>query len=269
MSRALRARAVIAAEADGAGGTRLTVLRGDGPLALRPAADAVYLVGAAAGPLGGDELSLRVAVGAGSVLRLRSAAATLLLPDAGGARSSFELHATVGAGATLDCALQPLIAADGCDHRQACTVSLAGGASLRWREELVLGRHGEPPGACTLRLDVEFGRAPLLRHSLDIGRWHASPAVLGDARAAGSLLLAGRRWPDPGQSHPGQSHPVQPQATGSVVITPLAGPGVLVQAMAPGAAELSRLLDHAEARLSWYRGDHRSDHRGDDVEFPQ
>jgi urease accessory protein len=239
VSGALRASAVIAAEADGAGGTRLSVLRGDGPLAPRPAAGAVYLVGAAAGPLGGDELSLRCTVGAGSVLRLRSSAATLLLPDAGGARSSFELHATVEAGATLDCALQPLIAARGCNHRQAGAVALAAGASLRWREELVLGRHGERPGECTLRLDVEYDGSPLLRHALHVGRWHAAPAVLGDARAVGSLLLAGPRW----------TVTAQPHATEQLVVTPLAGPGVLVQALAPDAASLRRLLDHAEARL--------------------
>jgi urease accessory protein len=240
MSRALRARAVIAAEADGAGGTRLTVLRGDGPLALRPADGAVYLVGAAAGPLGGDDLSLRCTVAACSVLRLRSAAATLLLPDVGGARSSFELHAAVDAGGTLDVALEPLIAGGGCRHRQVSSVSLAGGASLRWREELVLGRHGEEPGECTLRLDVEYRGAPLLRHSLDVGRWHAGPAVLGDARAVGSLLLAGPRWTATGQ----------PYATDQLVVTPLAGPGVLVQALAPDAASLRLLLDDAEARLS-------------------
>jgi len=239
MSRALRASALVAAEADGAGGTRLRTLRSDGPLALRQAAGAVYLVAAAAGPLGGDELSLRCTVGAGSVLRLRSAAATLLLPDAGGARSRCELHAAVEAGATLDCALEPLIAGSGCRHRQASTVSLADGASLRWREELVLGRHGEPPGECTLRLDVEYGGAALLRHELDIGRWHASPAVLGDARAVGSLLLAGPRWTAGAQSY----------AAAALAIMPLAGPGVLVQALAPDAAKLRRLLDHAEALL--------------------
>lgn len=235
----LRACALVETRADGAGGTRLHTLRGDGPLALRQAGDAVYLVGAAAGPLGGDQLSLRCTVGAGSILRLRSAAATLLLPDAGGARSRSELHATVGAGATLDCALEPLIVSAGCQHRQGSTMDLAVGASLRWREELVLGRHGERPGECTLRLDVEYGGAPLLRHELNIDRWHTSPAVLGVARAVGSLLLAGPRW----------TAPVQPYAADRLVITPLAGPGVLVQALAPDAATLRRLLDHAETRL--------------------
>src|SRR5262249_22531369 len=174
-----------------------------------------------------DELSLRCRVGAGSTLRLRSAAATLLLPDSAGARSCSELHATVGAGAALDYALEPLIAGRGCRHRQLSTVHLAAGASLRWREELVLRPAGGRPGECTLRLDVEYAGAPLLRHELGTGPWHTSPAVLGEAKAVGSLLLAGPRW----------ACAAQPYADATLAVMPLAGPGVLIQALAPGAAE--------------------------------
>jgi urease accessory protein len=237
----LRARALVETRADGVGVTRLHTLRGDGPLALRQAGGAVYLVGAAAGPLGGDELSLRCTVGTGSVLRLRSAAATLLLPDGGGARSHWELHAAVDVGAEFDCALEPLIVGRGCRHRQVSTVHLAVGACLRWREEIILGRHGEQPGECTLRLDVEYGDTPLLRHELHTGRWHTSPAVLGKAKAVGSLLLAGPQW----------ASSMQPYADATLAVMPLAGPGVLIQAHASNAAELRRLLDHAEARLMY------------------
>jgi urease accessory protein len=246
MSRALRARAVVGAEADGAGGTRVHTLRSDGPLALRQAGGAVYLVGAAAGPLGGDRLELYCTVGAGAVLRLRSAAATLLLPGGDGVASGFEQHVQVAAGGYLDVALQPLIASRGCRHRQRGTVSLADGASLRWREELVLGRHDETPGECRLRQDVVYGARPLLRHELCIGpdRAFASRAVLGRARAVGSLLLAGPRW----------RYAAEPFATEHLVITPLAGPGVLALAVAGDAAELRRQLDFAEQRLQCVSG---------------
>jgi urease accessory protein len=241
MSRALRACAVVGTESDGAGGTRVHTLRSDGPLALRLTSRAVYLVGAAAGPLGGDRLELRCTVGPGSALRLRSAAATLLLPGRDGQTSRFEQHAEVGAGGWLDVALQPQIAGRGCRHRQRSVVSLADGASLRWREELVLGRHGEPPGECWLRQDVNYAGEPLLRHELRIGpdSLHASSAMLGNARAFGSLLLAG----------PGWQRPFPPLATDRLVITRLAGPGVLALAVAADAAELARALDLAERHV--------------------
>ena len=242
MTRTLQARAIVGTEANGAGGSRVHTLRGDGPLALRQAEGAVYLVGAAAGPLGGDRLELSCTVGPGSTLRLRSAAATLLLPGRGGAASSFDVHTVVGPGAMLDHALQPMIVCRGCHHRQRSRLSLAGGASLRWREELVLGRHGEPPGECTLRLDVDYAGVALLRHELRLGADHCftSPAVLGDARAVGSLLLAGPRCGDPARWF----------ATDRLAITPLAGPGVLVLALAADAATLCRRLDEAEQLLT-------------------
>ncbi len=49
----VRARAAVATRADGGGRTRVTVLRSDGPLALRDTPHGVYLVGAAAGPSAG------------------------------------------------------------------------------------------------------------------------------------------------------------------------------------------------------------------------
>ena len=51
-----------------AGGvTRLPVLSSQVPLVLRRTPEAVYVVGGAAGPIGGDELALRISVGAGGV----------------------------------------------------------------------------------------------------------------------------------------------------------------------------------------------------------
>ncbi|MDX6338559.1 MAG: urease accessory protein, partial [Streptosporangiaceae bacterium] len=63
----------MASRADAAGRTRITVLRSDGPLALRETPLGVYLVGTAAGPLGGYDLTLDIDVGPGSCLVIRSA----------------------------------------------------------------------------------------------------------------------------------------------------------------------------------------------------
>jgi hypothetical protein len=70
----LTARAAVASRADAAGRSRVTVLRSDGPLALRETPLGVYLVGTAAGPLGGDDLALDIDVGPGACLMIRSAA---------------------------------------------------------------------------------------------------------------------------------------------------------------------------------------------------
>ena len=76
-----RARVVVAAG-------RLAVLDSRAPLVLRRTGpDEVYLVGGAAGPLGGDDLCLSVEVGTGDRLRLRTAAASVALPGPDGAPS--------------------------------------------------------------------------------------------------------------------------------------------------------------------------------------
>lgn len=234
----LRARAAIAVSPGPDGRPRYDRLRGDGPIAPRVTADGVYLVGQAAGPLGGDDLELTCDVGPGATLRLRSVAASLLLPGPYGGTSRLAVVATVAAGGTLDLALEPTIAAAGCDHHAVTRVTLAAGARLRLREEIVLGRHAERPGRYTGRLDVTYDGRPLLRHELALGddQVTTSPAVLGPARVVGMLLTAG-------QARDADGPPV-PYAAEGVAVTPLAGPGTLTLAIAPDTATLrDRLRD--------------------------
>lgn len=227
-------RARLRAEADGRGGTRLSVLRSEPPLSLRPTPDAVYLVGSAAGPLGGDDVTLCVEVGEGAALTVRTVAASLALPGCGGRLSRVAVTARVAAGASLRWLPEPVVAAAGCDHRMESDVSLADGAALVWREELILGRAGEQPGACQSSLRVDVGRQPLLRHELHVGadRW-SGPAVLGGARAVGTVVLGG-------PSHAGAiGRVLGPRAA----VLPLEGPGTLVSALADDAPALRALLD--------------------------
>lgn len=226
------------AEAGPAGRTRLTRLRSDGPLALRETPDAVYLVGAAAGPLGGDDLALDIDVGPGARLAVRSAAAMIALPGPG--PSTFALRARVGAGGRLDHAPEPTVAAAGSHHLTSADIELADGASLRWCEELVLGRHGEPGGRHVARIDVTVAGRPLLRHELRLDDPAVFPgrAVLAGAVAVGGLVLAG----------PGVT--ARPFAADGLAVLPLAGPGVLVTALAGSAAELRRLLIRGEALVT-------------------
>ncbi|QFG20207.1 urease accessory protein UreD [Actinomadura sp. WMMB 499] len=236
MTRHYTAHAAVRAERDAAGRIRLTRLRSDGPYALRATPHAVYLVGAAAGPLGGDELTLDLDVAAGASLTVRSTASTLLLPGDG--ESVTRVRAAVGSGAHLDLAPEPVIATAGCRHRAVTDVALADGATLRLREELVLGRHGEPPGRYAGRIDVTVAGRPLLRQELRLPDrvLHTGGAVLGDARCTGNVLLAG----------PGLA--AEPYAADGLAVMPLAGPGVLVTALAPDSATLRRRLDHGECR---------------------
>lgn len=241
--RHLTARAAVATEVTTGGRTVVTVLRSDGPLVLRQTPGEVYLVGAAAGPLGGDDLRLDIDVGPGSRLVLRSAAASLLLPGLHGSTSSLRIRARVGAGGYLDFGPQPAVAAAGCDHRTSAAAELAPSAALRWREEVVLGRHGEPSGRYLSRLDVTLAGSPVYRGGLMVGcpGTDASSAVLDGARAAGAVLLVAENQPQPPAA-----------ASDGLAVLPLAGPGTAVSATAPDAATLARRLDEGE-RLAGYR----------------
>jgi urease accessory protein len=237
MSRtALKARAAIATAAGPGGATRITVLRSDGPIALRDTPAGVYLIGAAAGPMGDDDLTLDITVAPGTTLTLRSVASSILLPGQHGGQSRLRIRAQVGAHASLDFALQPTVAAAGCHHRTTAEITLDPTSHLRWREELILGRHNEPSGLCQSRLDVLIADIPLYRSDLSVGSAETdrSSAVLYGAAAAGSVLLAGKKR-------------VRPAATSTgLAVMPLAGPGTAITATAPDAITLSRRLDQGE-----------------------
>ena len=98
----MTAAARIEAVAGPDGTTRLPVLSSQAPLVLRRTPSAVYLVGGAAGPIGGDELSLWIAVGPGAFLRMRTAAASIALPGLDGAESVLRVSVSVAAGGGLN-----------------------------------------------------------------------------------------------------------------------------------------------------------------------
>lgn len=241
------AAAQIEAVAGPDGVTRLPVLASQVPLVLRRTASAVYVVGGAAGPIGGDELRLRVTIGPGAFLRLRAVAASVALPGLDGHESVLRVAATVAAGGRLEYLPEPVVVAAGARHATLVSVTLAAGASLMLRDELLLGRHGEAGGAARTVLRVDHAGRPLLRQSLAVsGTDPASlgPAVLSGHRAVGSLLLvnqaadgtrAGYAGADGGRERAGR-------ATTERAVMPLAGPGVLVMALAHDAVTLRRRL---------------------------
>lgn len=238
----VRATAWVTAEANGL----LPRLRSQAPLVLRPTRDAVYLVSAAGGPVAGDLLDLRIEVHAGAALRLRTVAASLALPGLHGGESALSVTASVAKGGVLEYLPEPMVVADGARHTTDIQVGLASGAALVLRDETILGRHGESGGACRTRLRVDYGGRPLLRHEVAVdGTDEVSlgPAVLGGHRAHGTLLFAGLSVRDPaaGVRVPGSAATSRPCP--DVAVMPLAGPGVLVTALAADSLELRRLLD--------------------------
>jgi urease accessory protein len=248
----IAASASIVAVAGPDGVTRLPVLASQVPLVLRRTPDAVYVIGGAAGPIGGDDLSLRISVAEGAFLRVRTAAASIALPGPDGLESVLRLSVSVGPGARLEYLPEPVVVTAGARHATVVSVSLDEGASLLLREELLLGRHGEDGGATRLVLRVDYAGRPLLRQSLEVrGTDDASlgPAVLAGHRAVGTLLHVSPTLDmRPAGSMVPMNIPVTSGPTGTTrpagcaAVLPLAGPGVLVTALAHDAVTLRRRL---------------------------
>jgi urease accessory protein len=246
------AEAEIVAARDVDGVTRLPVLRSQVPLVLRRTPEAVYLVSAAAGPLGGDQLSLRITVRAGAALCLRTVAASVALPGPDGGESLLTITASVEQGGCLEYLPEPVVVADGARHATDIRVALASGARLLLREELILGRHGERGGSYRSSLRADYAGRPLLRQSLEVAGTDApshGPAILAGHRAAGTLLqvddtlAAAPPWaaaPAPAAS-PAPDR--EPDTGRWVAVMPLAtGPATLTTALAPDALTLRGLL---------------------------
>jgi urease accessory protein len=212
------------------------VLRATGP-------DRVHLVHGAGGPLGGDEFSLDLAVAAGAVLRMRSAASTLVQPAAvrpdepepGPAR--WTVTAAVGAGGLLDWGPEPTVVCTGAAIESRLHVRIAEGAGAVLRELVVLGRHGERGGRYRGELLVEVGGEPLLAHTTVLDGLDdvlGGPGGTAGARAVGTVVFAGTAAGalDTAGERPGARW----------ASTELAGPGRLLVAVG-GAAQVRELLD--------------------------
>ncbi|MEU7828041.1 urease accessory protein UreD [Nonomuraea sp. NPDC049129] len=243
--RAMRARAAVATSlADGR--TVISRLSSMPPLTLRQTGPrTVRLVSTAAGPLGGDRLELDLDVAPGTSLEVGSVAGTLVLPGDG--ESVMVISARVGAGAALRFAPQPTVLAAGCAHRLVVRLTLSAGARVFWREEIVFGRYGETPGRCHARFDATYDGRPLLRQEYTVGdpAIDASPAVYGDARCIGTTLITPSLASAPPRAISSQAASGAVVAEG-VAVLPLAGPGVLVSALAADAVALRRRLEWGE-----------------------
>ncbi|MEO3759422.1 urease accessory protein UreD [Mycobacterium sp. B14F4] len=148
--------------------------------------DTVHLVSAAATPLGGDYLHVRVVVEAGARLRVRSAAATVTLP--GVTTPESQAIWTLEVAGDLDLDPQPTIVAATSWHHASTRLDLGCAGRIRVRERVQIGRTDERQGFWSGSLHADVGGMPLVRHRIELGRGSVTDDELGTPRAAVSEL---------------------------------------------------------------------------------
>jgi urease accessory protein len=159
--------------------------------------DTVHLVSAAATPLGGDTIAIRVIVEPGARLRLRTAAATVALPGAATRQSRACWH--VEAAGELDIDPEPTVVAADARHLTEVTVCLEDTSRLRIRERVQIGRTGEREGFWSGAMRADIAGTPLLRHRVELGPGSVADDALGTPLACVSEL----RYPEPAEDAAG------------------------------------------------------------------
>ena len=149
-------------------GNRLPRIQCRGGIQARcTAPDTVHLLSAAATPLGGDTIAIRIIVEQGARLRLRSAAAAVALPGASTltSRTHWEIEAT----GSLDVDLEPTVVAAAARHVSSVVLFLHDEGRVRFRERVQIGRCGEREGFWSGSLHADRNDRPLLRHRVELG----------------------------------------------------------------------------------------------------
>ncbi|MDT5328436.1 MAG: urease accessory protein [Mycobacterium sp.] len=161
-----------------------------GVAARRTDADTVHLVSAAATPLGGDTIRVRVVVETGARLRVRSAAATMAMPGTATmeSRASWDLDVA----GDLDLDPQPTIVAGQARHLSTIRLTLTGEGRARLRERVQIGRSYERQGFWSGSMHADVEGAPLLRHRVELGTGSVTDDELGTPLACVSEL----RYPE-------------------------------------------------------------------------
>lgn len=159
----------------------------------------VALVAGGAMLLPGDEVSLRVYVGAGCSLRLVDIGGLVVYGREGehghGSPSQWHARVDLAEGARLSWAGLPTVVTDAGRLDRSLTLRLAPGATATLRETLVLGRTGERGGHLRADTDVADDEGPLLRETLTVSGADPRPGVLGRERVVDSVLTFGRGSP--------------------------------------------------------------------------
>lgn len=167
-----------------------------GVQARRTAPDTVHLVSAAATPLGGDTMRIRVIVERGAQLRLRSAAATVALPGVDTLTS--HAHWEIDVTGTLDVDLEPTVVAASARHLSHATLRLHDDGRVRLRERVQIGRCNEREGFWSSSLQADRHGRPLLRHRVNWvpGLWPTT-SLRRRAPLSASCAIRRRHSPTP------------------------------------------------------------------------
>jgi urease accessory protein len=131
-------------------------------------------------------MTLRVVVEAGARLRIRTAAATMVLPGAATLQSA--AHWELEIAGQLDLDPQPTVVAGGSSHRSTTRLRLAESSRARIRERVQIGRSGEREGFWSSAMHADVGSAPLLRHRIELGCGAVADDILATPRACISEL---------------------------------------------------------------------------------
>lgn len=162
---------------------RLPRIRSRGGITARcTASDTVYLVSAAANPLGGDIVEIRVIVEKDARLRLRSAASTVALP--GAETPTSQAHWDIEVAGALDVDLEPTVVAAAARHLSTVALQMCDGAEVRFRERIQIGRYGEDEGFWTGSLRADRNGLPMLRHRVELGAGSLADDPIAAPRAA-------------------------------------------------------------------------------------
>jgi urease accessory protein len=148
----------------------------------------VHLVSAAATPLGGDAINIRVVVEAGA--RVRTAAATVTLPGL----TTPESHAfwTLEIAGDLDVDPQPTVVAATSRHFTTTRLELTGSGRVRLRERIQIGRSDKRLGFWSGSLHADVEGSPLLRHRIELG----NGSVADDELDAPLACISEFHYPD-------------------------------------------------------------------------
>jgi urease accessory protein len=181
-------------------------------LSAGPETARVALVPTGALLLGGDVVTVDLAVGPHARVEVVETAGTVAYP---GSPAAWHVRARLDVGAVVVWEGLPFVVCEGAEVRRSTVIEMASGARAVVRETLVLGRAGEHGGTLRQATRVSLAGAELLVEDLDL---HAArrraPGVLGEDRVLDTVSAFGFRPPD----HPGT------EVRGRL---DLAGPGAL------------------------------------------
>jgi urease accessory protein len=156
------------------------------------------LVNGAAGPLGGDRLHFKLAVGAGARVAVGSVAAAIAQPGPLGEPSELVVDLIVEDHAVLDWHPQPNVSVVGSVHSIVVRLTATSSSTVTMREGVSLGRSGELPGRFRLRERVTIDGVAVLDHETAFAPGPLlGPGAQGDGRRMNTEVVISSVLPAP------------------------------------------------------------------------